>query len=281
MPSPGALQRQHSIPLAAQSLGNPTPCASSSCSLPHCRHTVPSHSLPLQSGTWHALGAHSVPVPTPLLQWWCWKHCPPALQRHPCTAAPTTGTSFLCPHTAQAVPGTLPAPQTDPSCAKPHALLPSPSLMLCLATSFPIPCFPFWERAFLLQGPEAPTQLLLSREHKGVQRSSLAPKNPGTGCPKINSHRHLPKPTASPHSHHPHRSLSSYSAPKDKQMLHGQALHHHPPLWCHTASAQFLVSLALYGPSASGTPYTVLPGTTHKPTAPSPSTPLLPHGHGT
>lgn len=102
VPSPGALQRQHSIPLAAQSLGNPTPCASSSCSLAHCRHTVPSHSLPLQSGTRHALGAHPVPVPTPLLQQQCWERCPPALQRHPCTAAP------------------LPLPLAPHSCA--HAL---------------------------------------------------------------------------------------------------------------------------------------------------------------
>lgn len=55
--------------------------------------------LPLQSGTWHALGAHPVPVPTSLLQRSAGSTAPlhcrdtPALL-HPCTAAP------LPPHTA-------------------------------------------------------------------------------------------------------------------------------------------------------------------------------------
>lgn len=106
------------------------------------------------------------------------------------------------------------------------------------------------------------------------------PKTQGLDALKLTATNICQGPTASPCSRCSHRSLSPHSAPKDKQMLHTQALHHHPPPWCHAASAQFLASLAWYGSSPSGTSCTVLLGTSHKPAAPGPSTPLLPHGHG-
>lgn len=106
------------------------------------------------------------------------------------------------------------------------------------------------------------------------------PKAPGLDALKLTATNICQGLRASPSSQHSHRSLSPHSAPKDKHTLHGQALHHHPPPWRHTASARFLVSLAWYGSSASRASCTVLLGTSHKPTPPGPSIPLLPHGHG-
>lgn len=119
---------------------------------------------------------------------------------------------------------------------------------------------------------------------KGLNAAHWHPKTQGLGALKLTATNLCQGPTASPCSRRSHHSLSPYPAPKDKQTLHGQVPHHHPPLWnggnCHTASAQFLLSLARYRSSVSGTPCTVLLGTSHKPTAPGPSTPLLPPGHG-
>lgn len=134
--------------------------------------------------------------------------CPPCASAHPAAAValpPCIAETPLhrCPHHWHL----FPVPTHCPGCAR-HTASPTecpllcqatypatkPLSVLCLATSFPIPWFPFWEHVFLLQRPGAPTQLVLSREHKGVQHCSLAPKNPGIGCPKIISHKHLPRP---------------------------------------------------------------------------------------
>lgn len=98
---------------------------------------------------------------------------------------------------------------------------------------------------------------------KGFNTAHWNSKTRGLGALKSTATNIRQGPTASPCSHRSHRSLSPYSAAKDKQTLHGQRLHHHHPPWCHTASAQFLVSLALYGTSARGAHCTVLLGTAH------------------
>ena len=162
--------------------------------------TVPSHSLPLQTGTLHA---HTGWPPCPT---WAALHHPPSANVHPtrCRGSDRSTAPLHCrdAHCTRCTAGTQPLEtssqythcrgsarrtaspiETIPFCAKPHALSPSPCLVLCLATSFPVPHFPFWEHTFLLQGPGAPTQLLLSREREGVQPSSPAPRKPSGWVP--------------------------------------------------------------------------------------------------
>lgn len=175
-------QAQHP-PSAAQSLGNPTAGASkdrSLCSLQTCC------SFPFPPAPdWDTVRTRWVPTrcrcpPNPL-QRQGQKCCPPCIaethtlhtlhRRHR-----PLETSSQCAHAhGRAVPAALPPPlPCQATC---------PCLVLCLATSFPVPHSPFWKRTFLIQGPGAPTQLLPSREREGVQPRSPAPTKPSGWMP--------------------------------------------------------------------------------------------------
>lgn len=185
--SPGTLrwEAQH-LPSAAQSLGNPTPCASKYCSLPslqtHC-----SFPLPPTPG-WDTARTHWVPTqcqrPPHPLQRQCQQHCPPALQRHTLHTLhrrhPATGNLLpVCTHCRGSARRIASPIETIPFCS----LSPRPCLVLCLATRFPVTHFQFWEHTLFLRRPGAPTQHLPSREGEGEQPRSLALRKPSGWMP--------------------------------------------------------------------------------------------------